>query len=346
MSHFVKLYGSILDSSVWGESKDTRLVWVTLLAMADPEGYVEASLPGLARRANVTIEECEAALAVLSAPDPYSKSQEHDGRRVEKVARGWLVLNYEAYREMRTRSQADAARRKREQRERERGHGGVTECDSHAESHEDVTVTPVTDASTSTSTSPSSSASQKKELENSVGKEGHVALAEFMAKRDFGRFAQIVQGYIASQRSAVAVMATFEMHLTGEMEHEHATPEQLGLAVQQYSANEGSQRFSARYFAGFVRDVKKQVERGGRRKANASEQQHIDREADEARQRERETRQGKLIAYAETEHPERLAELRRIADSQVPKKFSADVRENMVHGALIDLIRKEWPDAR
>lgn len=346
MSHFVKLYGSILDSSVWGESKDVRLVWVTLLAMADPEGYVEASLPGLARRANVSIEECEAALAVLSAPDVHSKSQEHDGRRVEKVPRGWFVLNYQEYREMRTRSQSDAARRKREQRERERGHGGVTAGDSHEESRKDVTVTDVTDASTSTSTSPSSSASQNKELENSVGREGPAALADFMAKRDFGKFAPIVEGYIRSQRSAVAVMATFEMHLTGEMNHEHATPEQLGLAVQQYSANEGSVKFSARYFAGFVRDVKKQVERGGRRKANAAEQQFIDAEEAEKRERAREEREGKLLRWAEETHPTRFAELRVIAENGVPKKMGKELRELMVHGALLDLVRKEWPDAR
>ena len=38
---FVKLHGSILDSSVWGESKATRLVWITMLAMADGEGTVD-----------------------------------------------------------------------------------------------------------------------------------------------------------------------------------------------------------------------------------------------------------------------------------------------------------------
>lgn len=169
---------------------------------------------------------------------------------------------------------------------------------------------------------------------------------EFLTEYDFGQFKPIVEGYIRSQRSPMAVIATFRMHLQGEMEHEHATPAQLGLAVQQYSANEGSEKFSARYFAGFVRDVKKQVERGSRRKQNANEQRHIDDEEAEKRQRAREEREGKLIQYAQREHPQRFAELKLIADSQVPKKFSPEVRENMVHGALIDLIRKEWPDAR
>ena len=102
---FVKLYGSILDSSVWSEDPYTRLVWITMLAMADADGFVEAAVPGLARRANVPLEACEAALLRLQAPDPYSKSPEHEGRRIERAERGWNILNYTAYRELRTERQ-------------------------------------------------------------------------------------------------------------------------------------------------------------------------------------------------------------------------------------------------
>ena len=35
MSHYVKVFGGIVDSSVWGESCATRCVWVTMLALAD-----------------------------------------------------------------------------------------------------------------------------------------------------------------------------------------------------------------------------------------------------------------------------------------------------------------------
>ena len=34
MSGFVKVYGNILDSSVWVEPADVRIVWITLLVMA------------------------------------------------------------------------------------------------------------------------------------------------------------------------------------------------------------------------------------------------------------------------------------------------------------------------
>jgi hypothetical protein len=113
---YAKIYESILDSSVWSEAAATRLVWITMLAMADQDGHVEASLGGLARRANVTREECEQALAVLSNPDPDDKSGVDDGRRIQKVERGWSITNHRRYREMRTKKQIEGAQRVRRHR--------------------------------------------------------------------------------------------------------------------------------------------------------------------------------------------------------------------------------------
>lgn len=68
---YAKLFGSILDSTVWQESLPTKVVWITMLAMKDRDGYVGASVPGLASRAGVTIKECEEALKKFTSPDPY-----------------------------------------------------------------------------------------------------------------------------------------------------------------------------------------------------------------------------------------------------------------------------------
>lgn len=69
-----------------------------MLAMANQRGIVEASIPGLAVLARVTLEECEEAIKILEAPDPYSRSTEHEGRRIQKVDGGWLILNHAKYR--------------------------------------------------------------------------------------------------------------------------------------------------------------------------------------------------------------------------------------------------------
>ncbi len=99
METWTKLFSSILDSTVWQEPAPTKLVWITMLAMKDWDQVVWASEPGLAARAGVTLEECQEALRKLSSPDPLSRSREHEGRRIEKVDRGWRVLNGLKFRE-------------------------------------------------------------------------------------------------------------------------------------------------------------------------------------------------------------------------------------------------------
>lgn len=113
---YVKLFASILDSSVWHESPATVKVWITLLVMADEHGFVRGVEKALAHRAVVTQDECRRALELLEAPDLESQTQEFGGRRIERVEGGWMVLNYAKYREMRTREQVKEAARKARQR--------------------------------------------------------------------------------------------------------------------------------------------------------------------------------------------------------------------------------------
>lgn len=94
---YTKLFSSITESTVWGEPYPTRIVWVAMLAMADKHGNVYGSIPGLARRANVTLQEAEAALAAFRSPDPYSRTQAEDGRRIEDVDGGWRLVNHGKY---------------------------------------------------------------------------------------------------------------------------------------------------------------------------------------------------------------------------------------------------------
>lgn len=115
MAGFTKLFSQILDSTIWDEPWEVKGVWITLLAMSDSRGRIMASVPGLARRATVTLEQCEAALALFLGPDKYSRTPDNDGRRLEVIDGGWRLLNYTKYREMR-----DDEARKEYQREWDR----------------------------------------------------------------------------------------------------------------------------------------------------------------------------------------------------------------------------------
>ena len=100
MSGYTKLFNSILDSTVWLENSDTKVVWITMMAMANREGIVNASIPSLARRAGIGVEACQQALGKFLAVDPYSRTPDRDGRRIEAVNGGWRILNYAKYRHM------------------------------------------------------------------------------------------------------------------------------------------------------------------------------------------------------------------------------------------------------
>lgn len=99
---YTKLFASITASTVWQEPAGTRLVWITMLAMSDQHGAVYASVPGLARIANVPLDETIAALATLSAPDQWSRTPDHDGRRIAPLDGGWRLLNHGKYRAIRS----------------------------------------------------------------------------------------------------------------------------------------------------------------------------------------------------------------------------------------------------
>jgi hypothetical protein len=123
VSGFTKLSSSIVFSTVWREPNHIRIVWITMLALADARGYVGASLPGLADAARVTLAECEEAIASFLAPDRYSRTKDHEGRRIEVVDGGWRLLNHELYRNGRDPEARREQNREAQARFRERHQG-------------------------------------------------------------------------------------------------------------------------------------------------------------------------------------------------------------------------------
>lgn len=120
MNSYTKLFSSILTSTVWCAPHPTRIVWITILALADKNGEVLGTIPGLARMANVTIPECETAIAAFAAPDPYSRSPDDEGRRIEEIDGGWALVNHAKYRQMASREEQKSAAALRQRRWRDR----------------------------------------------------------------------------------------------------------------------------------------------------------------------------------------------------------------------------------
>lgn len=98
---FTKLFSSITASTVWCEDPETKIVWITMLAMADKNGRVWGSVPGIAGIARVSVEGCRAAINKFLGPDPDSRTKDNEGRRISEIDGGWRLLNYEKYRSLR-----------------------------------------------------------------------------------------------------------------------------------------------------------------------------------------------------------------------------------------------------
>ena len=121
-----KLFGKIVTSSVWLERTPTRLLWVTMLAIMDKDGFVEmASTRNLAHTARLTEDEVLEALAILENADLDSSDPENEGRRVERVPGGWIVLNAQKYSQLVTREVARERTRERVAKHRAKRNGEV-----------------------------------------------------------------------------------------------------------------------------------------------------------------------------------------------------------------------------
>jgi len=116
---FTKVHQSILQSSLWCEDSDTKVVWITLLALADRHGEVMASVPGLARTAGVTLEKCQAAIAKFTQPDPHSRTPDLEGRRLEPIPGGWALVNHAKYRHEASKEDSKEKAAQRQKRHRE-----------------------------------------------------------------------------------------------------------------------------------------------------------------------------------------------------------------------------------
>lgn len=100
MGGFSKLHSSLTASSLWNEPDKTRIVFITMLSMADSNGDVKASVVGLAHQARESLNDTEKALSTLLAPDPHSGRKEMDGRRAVVIDGGWHLVTHQFYREL------------------------------------------------------------------------------------------------------------------------------------------------------------------------------------------------------------------------------------------------------
>lgn len=111
-----KLNRRLFESSIWEEDVHVRIVWVTLLALAQEpanrnmgSGYIAITPGNLMRKALVTREQLDDAITRLTSPDPYSRTDPGKAR-LEILPNGYRIPAFELY------NDADAYEKWREQK--------------------------------------------------------------------------------------------------------------------------------------------------------------------------------------------------------------------------------------
>lgn len=115
-----KVFESLYTGSMVGSGLGVFAVWTYCIANAKPPGTIELNPKIMATIFGCQIIEVESCIAKLCEPDPYSRSKEHDGRRLVKEGEFlYFIPTWEKYNQLRNEiarrlQNRDAQRRWRE----------------------------------------------------------------------------------------------------------------------------------------------------------------------------------------------------------------------------------------
>lgn len=97
-----KVHAKFFRSSINDADPIVRFVFIGMIVLSDREGTLDITRSALARELNLSQEDVDHAIEVLSQPDELSRSREHEGRRIigldDARSWGWKVVNKERYR--------------------------------------------------------------------------------------------------------------------------------------------------------------------------------------------------------------------------------------------------------
>jgi len=127
------MYGKIFDSMYDGTISANWQGLVTfqqLIVLCDADGVIDMTPPALSRRTGIPLEIIEKGIEYLEAPDPYSRTQGHDGARIVRLDEhrpwGWFIVNHSKYKSLQDKDHIRAENRKRKQKQRAREAQNVT----------------------------------------------------------------------------------------------------------------------------------------------------------------------------------------------------------------------------
>lgn len=111
-----KIFSSMYDGSLYGQWQ-AIVTFQQMIVLCNEDGIVDMTPQALAARTSIPLEIIKAGIELLEKPDSYSRTRDHDGRRIELIEAerpwGWRIINYRKYRLLVTAEQKREADRLR-----------------------------------------------------------------------------------------------------------------------------------------------------------------------------------------------------------------------------------------
>lgn len=99
---FAKIFAQIFDSSIV-ENSELRFTFMDMLVLADRNGVVDMTHEAIARRTNRPITVIRKTITDLESADGQSRTPDFDGARIKRLDDhrdwGWMIVNYQRFRE-------------------------------------------------------------------------------------------------------------------------------------------------------------------------------------------------------------------------------------------------------
>jgi len=128
------MYGKIFDSIYDGTlAEDWRalITFQQMIVLCDADGMIDMTPHAISRRTGIPIEHIEAGIKILENPDPYSRTDADEGRRIMRIDShrpwGWHIVNHTKYKNLQDSDMIRAQTRERVRKHREAKKNYVTD---------------------------------------------------------------------------------------------------------------------------------------------------------------------------------------------------------------------------
>jgi hypothetical protein len=98
------VYGKIFDSMYRGTlygQWEAIVTFQQFIVLCDADGIVDYTPPAIASITSIPLEIIQKGIEVLSKPDPYSRTPDSEGKRIELIDAhrpwGWVIVNHKKY---------------------------------------------------------------------------------------------------------------------------------------------------------------------------------------------------------------------------------------------------------